>query len=76
MDQSQVNQAGNRIEVSHTTLSLALLEEIELLSAILAQLFEHSDLWASIDLKSFAEVKDYVIFGLSKLIKLIDSMSI
>ena len=36
MDQSQVNQAGNRIEVSHTTLSLALLEEIELLSGILA----------------------------------------
>lgn len=77
MDQSQSKQGGSGgIEVSHKTLSLALLEEIELLTAILMQLFEHSDLWALIDVKSFADIKDSVIFGLSKLLKLVDSMSL
>ena len=49
-------------------LSLALLEEIELLSAVMQQAFEWADLWESLDRATYSELKDYVLFAVSKLL--------
>ena len=55
---------------------MALLEEIELVSAVLQQVFEHGDHWASVDYKTFAELKDYTLFAVSKLLQHCDTAQI
>ena len=59
----QVDHLGNR-----SILSLALIEEIELISAVLQQVFQHSDLWAVADYATYCEMKDYTLFAMSKLL--------
>jgi len=47
---------------------MALLEEIELLCAVMQQVFEHADYWAQLDFAAYAELKDYTLFAMSKLL--------
>ena len=47
---------------------MALIEEIELICAVLAQLFEHADEWYNLDQSTFVEMKDYTLFAVSKLL--------
>lgn len=47
---------------------MGLLEEIELLCAIMQQLFEHGDLWAQLDYQAYSEFKDYTLFSIPKLL--------
>ena len=56
------NQAG------YTVLSMALLEERELITAVLSQVFEHADYWALQDGNSYKELKDYTLFAVAKLL--------
>ena len=55
---------------------MALLEEIELLCAIMQQVFEHSDLWAQLDYNAYCELKDYTLFAVTKLLQHTDASSI
>ena len=48
---------------------MGLLEEIELLCAVMQQVFEHGDLWAEVDYQAFAELKDYTLFAVPKLLQ-------
>ena len=50
-------------------MSMALLEEIELICAILQQMFEHGDYWAQLDYLTFSELKDYMLFSVTKLLE-------
>ena len=45
---------------------MALLEEIELICAIMQQMFEHGDYWAQLDYSTFCEFKDYMLFSVTK----------
>ena len=56
-------------EAGHSVLSLALIEEIELITAVLAQVFEHADYWTSQDSNTFKELKDYTLFAVAKLLQ-------
>ena len=49
-------------------LSMALLEEIELICAILQQLFEHADHWYDLDFQTYQDLKDYCLFSVPKLL--------
>lgn len=62
---------GNR-----SILSMALLEEIELLCAVMQQAFEHSDTWASLAWSDYCELKDYTLFSVTRLLQLCDSGAI
>ena len=64
---SQVLHVGNQIEVIDTqanitsksvVISLALLEEIEMICSLLQQVFEHAELWRARDEQMFYEMKD------------------
>lgn len=48
---------------------MALLEEIELLCAIMQQVFEHGDYWAQLDYNTYCELKDYTLFSVTKLLE-------
>ena len=48
---------------------MALLEEIELVCAVMQQMFEHSDYWAQCDFNVYTELKDYTLFAMSKLLQ-------
>ena len=55
---------------------MALLEEIELLCAVMQQAFEHSDTWASLAWLDYCELKDYTLFAVTKLLQLCDASAI
>jgi nitrate reductase beta subunit len=55
---------------------MALLEEIELICAVMQQMFEHSDYWAKIDLNVYAELKDYTLFAMPRLLQHCNTASI
>ena len=57
-------------------LSVALMEEIELLSAICQQIFEHADIWYKCDVQGFADLKDYTLFALTRMLHYCDTDSI
>ena len=57
-------------------VSLALVEEIELTSAVLQQVFQHADYWQQADAASFCELKDYTLFALAKLLQHCDSKAV
>ena len=67
----QNDHLGNR-----SILSLALIEEIELTSAVLEQLFQHADLWADSDYATFCELKDYTLFAIAKLLEHCDASAV
>ena len=71
-------QHANRVQEpqSNQLLSLALLEEVELMCALLQQLFEHADLWRAHDDYMYQEMKDYVLFSVSKLLQHCDTRSL
>lgn len=52
---------------TYSALNLGLLEEIEMLTAILSQMFEHTDLWHQADFTTYSELKDYMFFALPEL---------
>ena len=62
---------GNRSQVS-----LALVEEVELISAVLQQVFQHADYWQQADSQTFCQLKDYTLFALAKLLQHCDSKAI
>jgi hypothetical protein len=55
---------------------MAVLEETELIVNVLSQLFEHSDIWQKEDPGSFADLKDYLLFAVPKLIESFDAKSV
>ena len=57
-------------------LSLAILEEIELICAVVQQMFEHSEKWAQLDPNTFSELKDYMLFSVTKLMEHCNSPTI
>ena len=48
---------------------MGLLEEIELLCAVMQQVFEHADHWMALDEHAFCELKDYTLFAVCKLLQ-------
>jgi len=76
---SSLGGFANNYGSSHKTasiISIALLEEIELLMSYLQQLFEHAELWSSYDYASYCDLKDYTIFALPKLLTYLDTEAI
>jgi len=63
-------------DLSQTMLSLALLEETELTMDVLSQIFEHAHLWQERDPLTFSNLKDYIIFGVPKLLTFCESRSL
>lgn len=61
---------------SQTMLSIALLEETELIMDVLSQMFEHGHLWMEKDAFGFGEMKDYSLFSIPKLLAYCESRSI
>ena len=55
---------------------MALLEEIELLCAVMQQAFEHSDTWARLAWPDYCELKDYTLFAATRLLQLCDASAI
>ena len=47
---------------------MALLEEVELLCAVMQQVFEHSDAWQKLDPRTYCDLKDYALFAVAKLL--------
>jgi hypothetical protein len=48
---------------------LALLEEAEMMLQVVVPLFWHSDLWAEIDMATFSNVKDCLLFAVPWLVQ-------
>jgi hypothetical protein len=57
-------------------VSLAIYEEIELVTSLLSTMFEHADFWAEIDPDSYCTLKDAILFQVPGLLKNQLSMSI
>lgn len=66
-----MDQLGNR-----SILSMALLEEIELVCAVMQQVFEHADCWAQLNFNDYTEFKDYMLFAMAKLLQHCNTESI
>ena len=49
-----------------SVVSIAILEEIELLSQILSQMFQHADYWYELDKSTYIEMKDLMLFAVPK----------
>jgi len=45
-----------------------MYEEIELLTSMFTQLFEHADLWAEEDLLTYTNIKDCMLFAVPHLV--------
>lgn len=56
-------------------LSLALLEETELVMDVLSQMFEHAQMWYEKDLVGFSAMKDYMLFAVPKLLSFAETRS-
>jgi hypothetical protein len=57
-------------------LTVALFEEIEMLCAVLSQMFDHADLWCQQDSATYSDLKDYMLFAVPNLFSDCDSKTI
>ena len=58
----------NNTQSSGIVISLALLEEIEIICSLMQQVFEHAEMWRARDEYMFCEMKDYFLFAVPKLL--------
>lgn len=63
MMQFRLIQVLSPLMQQQAALSLALLEEAEMMLQVVVPLFWHSDLWAEIDIATFSNVKDCLLFA-------------
>jgi len=74
--QDQFNAIALNDDSSPIVISLGLLEETELIVDVLSQVFEHANLWQERDPITFANMKDYILFSVPKLLALCDTQQL
>jgi biotin-(acetyl-CoA carboxylase) ligase len=68
---NQVFQKANK-----GVISVALLEEQELLTSIINQLFQHAPQWAQRNFESYSTYKDLMMFAVPHLVANLDAQSV